>query len=354
MGCAKRLSSTSEWLSTRRTCLGLALIVGLGISMPLGAHHSFVAFDAESEAFVRGTVSGFEFRNPHTYIYVDIPLEDGQVASYRIESETRNDLYRNGWRDDSLQTGDVITARVHPARDPARRYGRLLGLEKADGAVLEPPNADDERGRSNLVPAESLEGVWLPIQTFRTFFPKVGALINDRGRAEAEALRAAGGLPPNTRCIDMSIPQRLGRAHVYEIEFVSDELILIHGEDDAEARRIYLDGRSHPESVPDEERSYTEHSVGHWEGETLVIDTANFKYQENGHAGYPSSGRKHLIERYTLNEDKTEIRIEFTLEDPEYLTGPLTHTNDWQHSPHITRMPYSCDVESALEYLAED
>ena len=353
MNCERRLSSTSE-PRARRACLALGVTLVLGPAAPAVAHHAFVAFDADQEAFVRGTVTGFDFRNPHTYIYVDVPLEDGSAARYRIESETRNDLYRNGWRDDSLSAGDVITARVNPARDPARRYGRLLGLEKADGTVLEPPNAVDERGRSNLVAAQSLQGVWLPVQTFREFAARIRPLANERARAEAQALRTSGGLPPNTRCIDMSIPQRLGRAHVYEIEFVSDELILIHSEDDAEARRIYLDGRAHPAAVPDEARRYTGHSVGRWEGETLVIDTANFKYQENGHAGFPSSHRKHLVERYTLSDDGTEIRIDLTLEDPDYLTAPLTHTYRWQHSPHVTRMPYSCDTESALEYLAED
>ena len=88
----------------RYTYRALVPLFVMAISMPLAAHHSFVAFDAEQEALVRGTVAGFEFRNPHTYVYVDIPLENGQVASYRVESETRNDLYRNGWRDDSNRT----------------------------------------------------------------------------------------------------------------------------------------------------------------------------------------------------------------------------------------------------------
>ena len=67
----------------------------------------------------------FQFRNPHTYLFVDVPLGDGQVESWRIEGETRNDLFRNGWRDDSFQPGDVVTVRAQPAKDPTRRYARL-------------------------------------------------------------------------------------------------------------------------------------------------------------------------------------------------------------------------------------
>ena len=336
-----------------QTRFALILTVTLA-SMPVAAHHSFVAFDAGREAFVRGTVTDYEFRNPHTYLLVDVAQPDGQALSWRIEGETKNDLYRNGWREDSVRPGDIVTVRVHPAVDSTRRYGRLLSLEKTDGTLLAIPNEDDERGRDNIVPATSFDGVWLPIQTFASYFGVIEPLANERARLEAQTIEVSGALPPRTRCVDMSIPQRLGRAHVYEIEIVSEDLMLIHGEDDAEARRVYTDGRSHPEAIPEEQKSYTGHSIGRWEGETLVIDTAHFKYQENGHAGYPSGSQKHLIERYALSDDKTHIIIDITMEDPEYLTGAVAHRFEWQHSPHILRLPHSCDTESALGYIAED
>ena len=61
-----------------------------------------------------------------------------------------------------------------------------------------------------------------------------------------------------------------------------------------------------------------------------------------------------LADRYTLREDWTGITIDFTLDDPEYLTSSVSHTYEWQHSPHIVRLLHSCDPESALGYLAED
>ncbi len=329
----------------------IALLTAVLAPLPLAAHHSFVAFDQEKEAFVRGTVTEYQFRNPHTYIFVDVSMEGGESARWRIEGETRNDLYRNGWRDDSLRPGDVVNIRVQPARDTARRYARLLDLEKADGTILAIPNDEDEQGRVVTVPAESLEGVWLPIQSFFEFGARVAPLANAKARA---AVARQSGLPRRARCIDMAIPQRLGRAHVYEIEFVSDDLILIHGEDDAEPRMIYMDGRRHPESIPADEKTWTGHSTGHREGETLVIDTRHFRAHPDGNSAGPSGSEKHLVERYTLSEDGTRIVIDFTLEDPEYLTSSVSHTYQWQHSPHITRLPHSCDPESALGYLAED
>ncbi len=335
--------------SKRAIFLAVALV-----APPAAAHHSFVAFDLERQAFVRGTVAEFQFRNPHTYIFVDVPMEGGESVRWRIEGETRNDLYRNGWRDDSLRPGDVVNIRAQPARDPARRYARLLDLEKSDGTVLSIPNEEDERGRAFSVPAESLEGVWLPIQSFFEFGAKMEPLANEEARAAGATGASQSDLPRRARCIDMAIPQRLGRAHVYEIEIVSDDLVLIHGEDDAEPRRIHMDGRGHPESIPDGEKSWTGHSIGHWEGGTLVVDTRHFRDHPEGNAAGPSGPEKHLVERYTLSEDGTHIIIDFTVRDPQYLTSAVSHTYEWQHSPHIIRLPHSCDPESARGYLAED
>ena len=313
--------------------------------LPLGAHHSFLAFDSQREAVVRGTISGYEFLNPHVYFMVDVAQPDGEAVTWRIETETRNDLYRNGWRDESLRAGETVTVRINPPRNPQQTFGRLISVEKSDGTRLTTPNADDEQGRDDLVAATSLQGVWLPIQTFFAYRAKYRSLATDHALREREAL-ARAGYDRRALCIEHPIPLRLGLAHVYEIEIVSDDLILIHSEDDAEPRRIYLDGRGHPESIPEEELKYTGHSIGHWEGGTLVVDTVHFKPMP-GEVG----ARKHLVERFRLSDDRTHLIIDFTVQDPDYLTGPLSHTYRWQHSPHIVRLPHGCDLHTAGWYL---
>ena len=315
--------------------------------MPLWttAHHSFAAFDSDKEAIVRGTISGYRFLNPHVYFTVDVPQQDGSVATWRIETETRNDLYRNGWRDDSLQNGDIVTVRVNPPKNLAQRFGRLISLEKSDGTVLATPNEDDERGRAGLVAATDMSGVWLPIQSFFDYRAKIGPLTTKSALSERAELRAAG-YDRRSLCIDTPIPETLGRAHVHEIDIVSDDLVLIHSEDWSEPRQIFLDGRNHPAALPEDERSYRGHSIGHWEGETLVVDTNLFKPMP-GEAG----PRKHLVERYRLSDDRTHIVLDFTIEDPDYLSAPVSHSYEWVYSPHIVRLPYSCDMETADWYL---
>jgi Family of unknown function (DUF6152) len=86
------------------------------------AHHGFVSwFDMSRSVTVKGTVTGFDWTNPHSYIYLDVKNEKGAVEEWRIELGAPNMLARAGWRRDTLKSGDEITAIGNPAKD-----GKLL------------------------------------------------------------------------------------------------------------------------------------------------------------------------------------------------------------------------------------
>ena len=96
---------------------------------------------------------------------------------------------------------------------------------------------------------------------------------------------------------------------------------LLH-EIDHSTRVIPTDGRPH---VPQNIRQWQGDSVGHWEGNTLVIDTTNFTNLTN----YRGSGEKlHLVERFTRTADDTMI-YRFTVEDPETWAKPWTAEVPW-------------------------
>jgi hypothetical protein len=104
-------------------------------------------------------------------------------------------------------------------------------------------------------------------------------------------------------------------------------------------RVIYMDGRSHPARA---EPSYFGHSIGWWEGDTLVIDTIGF----NEHAwierwGLPHTERLHTVERVTRTDFNT-LKYEITVDDPGAYTGPWTsgYTKRW--SPGIEPFEYVC------------
>ena len=93
-------------------------------------------------------------------------------------------------------------------------------------------------------------------------------------------------------------------------------------------RRIYTDGRSHPD-VPDP--SFHGHSIGRWEGDTLVIDTIDILPQAplaiSEAVGVPNDGNMHVVERIHLLPDNKDILVdELEITAPKVLTGPWKTT----------------------------
>jgi hypothetical protein len=82
------------------------------------AHHGFVLwFDMSRSVTVKGTVTSFDWTNPHAYIFLDVKNEKGAVEKWRIELGAVGMLARAGWRKDTLKSGDEITAIGNPAKD---------------------------------------------------------------------------------------------------------------------------------------------------------------------------------------------------------------------------------------------
>jgi hypothetical protein len=86
-----------------------------------------------------------------------------------------------------------------------------------------------------------------------------------------------------------------------------------------EMLRIYTDGRSHPEPGT-YEPAVMGHSIGHWEGETLVVDTRNMRASAYDRSGAPHSDQVHVVTRITRKDDQMEFAM--TIEDPVMFTGP--------------------------------
>jgi hypothetical protein len=99
--------------------------------------------------------------------------------------------------------------------------------------------------------------------------------------------------------------------------FQTPDVVVIHYEANHDVRVVPLDGRPH---VPDQIRQLHGDSRGHWEGDTLVVETTNFRDEYN----FQGAGAQyHLVERFTRIDDDT-IDYEYTVEDPESYTQPWT------------------------------
>mgnify|MGYP000241767598 CR=1 FL=1 len=116
--------------------LASALLLAAGLlSGPAAAHHSFAMFDQQQMMTLDGTVTEFQWTNPHAFIEIDVPVE-GKVQHWSIELNSPNNLKRQGWKRGSLRQGDRISLRVAPLRN-GEHGGLFLDLRKADGTVLD-------------------------------------------------------------------------------------------------------------------------------------------------------------------------------------------------------------------------
>jgi hypothetical protein len=92
----------------------LALAVPLAISA--WAHHSFTMFDTNKVITITGTVTEFQWTNPHSYIEIDVPDEGGAVKHWSIEMGSPSILQQSGWKFSSLKKGDKATLTINPLK----------------------------------------------------------------------------------------------------------------------------------------------------------------------------------------------------------------------------------------------
>ena len=100
------------------------------------AHHSNAIFDLGAVLDLRGTVTRYDWRNPHVYIYVDAASEPGASTEWRIEADPTPIMARSGWAPDTLAIGDAVTLRVHPDATGRASHALLISLAKSDGVFL--------------------------------------------------------------------------------------------------------------------------------------------------------------------------------------------------------------------------
>jgi hypothetical protein len=99
------------------------------------AHHSFAMFDPVKEVVISGTVTQFQWTNPHTWIEMDVSDDKGQVKHWSIEGGSVLGLSRQGWNHNIIKPGDKITLVAHPLKDGSPG-GSLMGVTLANGKHL--------------------------------------------------------------------------------------------------------------------------------------------------------------------------------------------------------------------------
>jgi hypothetical protein len=121
--------------------LAAALLI---VTVPMFAHHGTAVYDNAKSIVLKGTVTKFDFVNPHILVYIDAPDAGGTMRNWVIENSPPSLAMHSGWFKDMMKPGDKIEYKVNPARNgafvgrggsPVTINGKLLGGGAGGGAA---------------------------------------------------------------------------------------------------------------------------------------------------------------------------------------------------------------------------
>jgi len=137
---------------------------------------------------------------------------------------------------------------------------------------------------------------------------------------------------------------------VYPMEIIqTPKQVTIIAEAFSEVRRIYI-GKSQP-ALDDLDPGYYGHSVGHWDGDTLVVDTIGVKESVRGYQELPHSSRMRISERIRRAAPGA-LQDQITIDDPVVLEKPVTYTLSYTFIPDYEMVEFVC--ENNREYVDEN
>ena len=345
----------------RQSALASAILAGL--SGPALAHHGFGLFQMDIDREWSGTITKMNLVNPHSYMELDAVGEGGEVLHMRCEMRAATLLRRAGWDTDIFVAGARVHIAGHPHRDdpeacyietvtindevevgrndqfvtdtaidlsnrPLRLADGTLNLS-GDWAVEQLVlTIGPEGGNGSMVPKSLIEefasGELTSADIRAMQPPRPRAVYTEAGREAAEAFdnRSPEDNPwfackPTSIIRDWTADWPINR-FVQRITEDGEQVIdITYGLYNFE-RRIHIGMDAHPDDL---EPSYAGHSIGHWEDDTLVVDTIGFAA---GVLSPPTrnSEEMRIVERFTLDAETMALKREYTVTDSVYLAEP--------------------------------
>ncbi len=341
-------------ISGLRTFLAIAVLTATGSAL---AHHSRANFELDKIISIEGTVTEFSWKSPHVWMKVEATDRRGAKTEWLVEGNAIPPLRRMGWSKESFKVGDRVVASGNPDRNANTKLMFLQSIAGTDGVVmynLKLPPEEEARVAESLkpiAPSTDFTGTWTRVASTKYFLlgsfePPKGWPLTEKGEAQVAEFDLAND--PYLRCHVTAIP-RLSYAPFGHRWTHEGDILTIEKEFNPNTRTVHLGMKEHPENI---ERSRVGHSIGWFEGDTLVIDTIGFEYDDWGnYRGLDSSEQKHVTERYTLTNDGYGLHMELTQSDPVFLTEPYTMEWDYTKLKDYEFEYQECTIESAARHL---
>ncbi|MFP6828176.1 MAG: DUF6152 family protein [Gammaproteobacteria bacterium] len=316
------------------------------------AHHSRAEFAAEVQE-IEGELVEIAWRNPHPVLTLKVVNDAGEEELWNVEGwQSANSLLRKGVTADVFTVGDRVRAAVQVSN---RRAGLLLGTSISLGngtqAVLRPGyepfwadetviGSDASTGLTNG-PANSTDNTqYHGLFRVWTFKNRTGVPDLPLTAAALQKTAAFDELAdhPLWNCDAVGMPVAMDTG--LPIEFVdSGDQIVMRIEQNDNTRIIHLNS-----AAAEAAATAMGHSVGEWEGDTLVVTTTNSNYPYFDDDGTPKSENMIIVERFRISEDERSLSWEAEMTDPEYFSEAVTIRANWDWVPGERIEPWNCAV----------
>jgi hypothetical protein len=331
---------------------GIGIVLGVLWVADASAHHSFAPhFDSSKPASIEGTVTEYEGRNPHSYLHIAAADENGRTREYVCESHGVTQLTRNGIRPDMFKVGTRV--RVTGSQSRHSPYMCFFdSVEFADGRKLSVngPTGGSRPAAATIAPRKDIFGTWMlaPIANRSTSGPQPMMQFLTPAGQKAVAAYDPFRDDPTFRCDPVGVRRVWGAPGTpLAVERDGQDIVLRHEWMDVR-RVIHMNITEHPKNGP---RSSLGHSIGRFDGDTLVIETANYapgvvnQYVEQ--AGQPTKGLLHSsalrsVERLRLDAARQRLVVEVDFVDPEFFTQPFPRAT-LEYAPSDLKIePFNC------------
>jgi hypothetical protein len=334
------------------------VVVVMWAASDAAAHHSFAPhFDRSRNLDISGTVKEYEARNPHSYLHINAVDENGRTREYICESHGITQLSRIGITPQLLKAGTKVRI-----SGPVSRHSPYMCffeiIELADGRILNvngPGGAQQTPIQAKLPPRKDIFGTWLlgPAPRRNGGSPQPKMQLTPAGEKAVAAYDPFKD-DPTFRCDPVAVA-RVWQAPSTPLEIVRNGAdVVLHHEWMDVRRVIHMNMKAHPK---DGARSSLGHSIGYWEGDTLVIETGNYstgvleQYVER--QGLPTTGLLHsaaltTIERLHLDNERQRLVVEVDITDPEFFKQPPARQT-MEYSPSNLKIePFKCSAEGLI------
>jgi hypothetical protein len=351
----------------------------LAVASVSGQHTLAAKFDLTKSLTLKGTVTQIDWATPYVHILMKVPPAAGATRPtlWAVELDSSINLGEKGWSESNLPLGETITVQGFAARDKSNQISgntitTAAGKKLFSGtngtvparAVASGPVPRWPSGQIRLGPTAGQTGYWGN--------PSRTSLVQTGANVEMDAY----GLLKNIGDVDKVAPMQKWARDLYELRqrnFLRDDPMYLYckppggpryyeqiygfqfaedpdfsriwilaGGGNRNRREIWTDGRKQEGQINGDADNplYYGRAVGHWEGDTLVVDLKGFNEKfwfDNG--GLPHTDQLHLIEKFTRTDMKT-MKYEVTIDDPGAYTKQWTSswTLEWipgQETPYF-------------------